>query len=193
MTRGGAVILQLPEASTPGDPGPDLWLGWNATQIGGLTQCPPSNVQEDWPLIAQELANNGILDRETAAGAIGTIAMETAHTFKPVREAFWLSEEWRRLNLWYWPYYGRGHLQITHRYNYEALGVAVGVDLVNDPDRALETWISAVGLANFFASHNIHVVARAHNWTEVRRRVLGASPSDQVAYLTRIAETLISS
>lgn len=193
MSRGGAVLLQLGDAQiAPPPPDFDPWLGWTADQIGALTQCPSWNVQSDWPLIAQEMANNQIFTRECAAGAIGTIAIETAHTFKPVREAFWLSEEWRRLNLWYYPYYGRGYVQTTHEYNYRALGLAVGEDLVSNPDRALEPWIAAVGLASYFASHNIQAVAADHNWAEVRRRVLGAAPVDDVAYITRVAETLLA-
>ncbi|KAM7520005.1 hypothetical protein LguiB_018967 [Lonicera macranthoides] len=31
-------------------------------------------------------------------------------------------------------YYGRGPIQLTHKYNYEQAGRAIGVDLVNNPD-----------------------------------------------------------
>lgn len=192
MTRGGAVLLQLSEPSSPVvQPAFDPWI-FPAQLMADLAIAPIDNVLEDWPLIAEELANNGIWEPECAAAAVGTIGIETAHTFKPVREAFWLSEEWRQQNLWYYPYYGRGYIQTTHEYNYRDLSWRVGVDLVADPDRALEPWIAAVGLASYFASHNIHVVAREHNWTEVRRRVLGAAPLDDVRYLTRVAEGLLA-
>lgn len=193
MTRGGAVLLQLGEPQiAPPPPDFDPWLGWTPQLIAGLAQCRPDQVEANWPGIAFELSNNGILARECAAGAIGTIGIETAHTFEPVREAFWLSEEWRRLNLWYWPFYGRGYVQTTHEYNYIALGIATGLDLLADPDQALIPWVAAVGLASYFASHNIQAVSAAHNWTEVRRRVLGAAPADDVAYITRVAETLLA-
>ncbi|XP_062205026.1 chitinase 8-like [Phragmites australis] len=32
------------------------------------------------------------------------------------------------------PFYGRGPIQLTHRYNYEAAGKALGVDLVSNPN-----------------------------------------------------------
>jgi len=36
------------------------------------------------------------------------------------------------------PYWGRGAVQITHKSNYRRLGKALGVDLVNHPEKALE-------------------------------------------------------
>ncbi len=63
---------------------------------------------------------------------------ETAATMQPVREAFWLSEAWRKAHLRYYPYYGRGLVQLTWVNNYAKAGEAVGVDLVNSPDMALE-------------------------------------------------------
>ncbi|WP_218191379.1 glycoside hydrolase family 19 protein [Enhydrobacter aerosaccus] len=60
-----------------------------------------------------------------------------------MREAYWMSEDWRRQNLRYWPYYGRGYVQLTWRRNYQKMSGAVGVDLVIDPDKALEPAIAA--------------------------------------------------
>lgn len=39
-------------------------------------------------------------------------------------------------------YYGRGYVQLTWRGNYERAGTELGVDLVNNPDRALEPEIA---------------------------------------------------
>ena len=79
---------------------------------------------------------------EQAAYLLATIKHETADTYAPVREACFLKvkdpETWRRKNLPYWPWYGRGFVQITWRKNYERLGRALGVDLITDPDVALE-------------------------------------------------------
>src|SRR5690606_34382592 len=38
---------------------------------------------------------------------------ETGKTMQPVREAYWLDEDWRRRNLRYYPFYGRGDVQLT--------------------------------------------------------------------------------
>jgi putative chitinase len=49
---------------------------------------------------------------------LATAWHETAATMQPVREAFDLSENWRKRNLRYWPHYGRGYVQLTWDYNY---------------------------------------------------------------------------
>lgn len=40
----------------------------------------------------------------------------------------------------YWPsgYYGRGYVQLTHDYNYKSMGIRLGIDLINNPDLALD-------------------------------------------------------
>lgn len=38
----------------------------------------------------------------------------------------------------YYPYYGRGYVQITWDYNYQAYSDKLGLDLINNPDLALE-------------------------------------------------------
>lgn len=53
-----------------------------------------------------------------AAYMLATAWHETAATMLPVREAYWLSEDWRRKNLRYFPWYGRGYVQLTWDFNY---------------------------------------------------------------------------
>jgi predicted chitinase len=88
--------------------------------------------------IRAECIRQGIALPTQIAYVLATTDHETAHTFQPVREAFWLSEEWRRENLRYYPYYGRGYVQLTWQNNYEKYGTILGIDLVNDPDLALQ-------------------------------------------------------
>jgi predicted chitinase len=71
------------------------------------------------------------------AYVVATVKHETNDTFKPVREAYWLSEDWRRKNLRYYPYYGRGYAQITWEANYKKFGDRLGVDFVKEPDRVM--------------------------------------------------------
>lgn len=52
---------------------------------------------------------------------LGTVQRETANTYLPVKEAYWLSEEWRKHNLRYYPAYGRGFVQITWDSNYNKM------------------------------------------------------------------------
>jgi len=63
--------------------------------------------------------------------------------FRPIREGQWggrtaeASETYRR-RLRYYPYYGRGYVQLTHKGNYRNYADRLGIDLVNDPDLALD-------------------------------------------------------
>ncbi|WP_261338682.1 murein L,D-transpeptidase catalytic domain-containing protein [Rhizobium leguminosarum] len=76
-------------------------------------------------------------DRRWLAYMLATAFHETAATMEPVREAFWLSENWRKTHLPYYPYYGRGYVQLTHKDNYKKAGDDIGVNLVGTPDLAM--------------------------------------------------------
>ena len=117
----------------------------------------------------------GQASRNSCAAALGTIAVETASTFAPVREAFWLDEDWRRRNLRYYPYYGRGYIQLTWDYNYRSAGAALGVDLVAAPDRAMEPDIAARVYAWYWTGHAIAAMADRSDWAATRRAVQGGS------------------
>jgi hypothetical protein len=83
-------------------------------------------------------------DLRWLAYMFATTYHETARQMIPVREAYWLSEEWRKNNLPYYPYYGRGFVQLTHKSNYEHAGDVLGVDMVSNPDLALVFEYAAV-------------------------------------------------
>ena len=70
------------------------------------------------------------------AYVFATVFHETAFTFEPITEAYWLSEEWRKKNLRYYPYHGRGYVQITWKKNYQIFSSILGEDLVKNPDLA---------------------------------------------------------
>lgn len=76
------------------------------------------------------------------AYSFATAWWESGRTLQPVKEAFWKSEEWRKKNLRYYPYYGRGLVQLTWEANYRKASDLVGVDLVANPDRAMDPAIS---------------------------------------------------
>jgi len=80
----------------------------------------------------------------TAYG-LATAWHETAAQMQPVREAYWLSEAWRKANLHYYPWYGRGYVQLTWQHNYEHADeeLELGGSLIANPDRALEHEIAS--------------------------------------------------
>lgn len=80
-----------------------------------------------------------------AAYMLATAWHETAATMQPVREAFWLSEQWRREHLRYYPWYGRGYVQLTWQENYAKADAKLGLagELLRTPDKAMEADIAA--------------------------------------------------
>lgn len=80
-----------------------------------------------------------------AAYMLATAWHETNRTMLPVREAYWLSEQWRRQNLRYFPWYGRGYVQLTWEANYKKADKKLGLNgqLLAEPDKAMEPEIAA--------------------------------------------------
>ncbi len=85
-------------------------------------------------------------------------------------------------------YCGRGYVQLTWANNYRHIGDLIGVDLLNQPERALEPtiaarilfegmiggWFSGVGLARYFN-------AQTADWKNARRIINGLDCADQIA------------
>lgn len=108
-------------------------------QIKGLEAVLCAAKAASWPLAF-------------TAYALATASHETAYTMQPVREAFWLSENWRRNNLRYFPFYGRGYVQLTWKANYQKadreleLGGSLNdnLDLAMDPDIAARIMVKGM-------------------------------------------------
>ncbi len=84
-------------------------------QVTGLQAVLAAAKEAGWPLAF-------------TAYALATACHETNCTMQPVREAYWLSEGWRRANLRYYPFYGRGYVQLTWKANYERADRELGLD-----------------------------------------------------------------
>jgi len=80
-----------------------------------------------------------------AAYALATSYHETAQRMQPVREGLAATDSWRRRNLRYYPYYGRGDVQLTWKANYEKADRELDLNgsLLRDLDLALDPDISA--------------------------------------------------
>lgn len=124
---GNVAGFRRPPGHIGAASGTELASGYNFTTPKGTIAA-----------IKAECQKQGIGLPEQIAYVLATVKWETAHTFRPVREAFWKDEEWRRRNLSrYYPYYGRGYVQLTWEDNYRKYGEILGIDLVNNPDLAL--------------------------------------------------------
>ena len=135
MTAGGFAIIRL--------------------KFGRLSQEAVDNIN-----LIVETCEKYKLSYPQAAYLLATTYHETAHTFKPIEEygkgkgrkygtiytnskgvkygiagsdgSTYLYSDYPHL------YYGRGFVQLTHWVNYKFAGEQLGIDLINNPDLALQ-------------------------------------------------------
>lgn len=145
----------------------------------------------DTRLILAECAAAGLL-RNQAAYVCGTSFWETARTMKPVREAFWLSEAWRKKNLRYYPHYGRGYVQLTWLRNFVFAGEKLGVDLVTDPDVVMQPAIAAKilvrgSLEGWFTGKKLsdYITLAKSDFVGARRIINGTDRAATIAAIAR--------
>lgn len=146
-------------------------------------RCDEANVESNWPIVRSALQAIGITDHYSLIAAAATIAVETGWRFAPVREigsdAYLtrMYEGAQRLGNTVHgdgiKYCGRGFIQITGRANYQYYSHRLDVDLIGQPDIALDVHISAKILAQYFHDRKIPVAAAACDWPHVRKLVNG--------------------
>lgn len=151
----------------------------------------------DTRLIISECEKNG-LARNQIAYVLATAFWETAHTMKPVREAYWLSEDWRKKNLRYFPWYGRGYVQLTWERNYVHAGERLGLDLTSEPDVVMQPEISArilvVGsLEGWFTGRKLgdYLTDTKTDFVNARRIINGTDKAKAIALIAREYEAEI--
>ena len=155
-------------------------LDENLKKINVSSKISLNTTDETIEAIKQECKAQGIGSSEQIAYVLATVKWETAHTFKPVKEAFWLSEAWRKNNLKYYPYYGRGYVQLTWKTNYKKYGDILGIDLVSNPDLALDPKYALFILVHgfkigIFTGHKItdHINSYITDFYNARRCING--------------------
>jgi len=139
------------------------------------TKCPAQGVGSNWPLILQALEAKGIGGVLTQIAAAATVAVETG-SFAPVTER--MASITRQPDLYkrqrqYYPYIGRGFIQITWKENYKRFGDLVGVNLVAFPTEACNPEVAAQVLAEFFVHRRVDQAAEDQDWQRVRKLVNG--------------------
>jgi predicted chitinase len=143
--------------------------------------------------IKVECKAQGIGLNTQIAYVLATTQWETAQTFKPVREAFWLSEDWRRNNLRYYPYYGRGYVQLTWKNNYEAYSQILNLDLVNNPDLAMEPSVALFVIVHGFKTGTFtgrkitdFITSSQTDFIGARRCINGTDKAQEIADLANV-------
>jgi predicted chitinase len=152
-------------------------------QIADAIDCPLENVSLYWPLIdtCLDALNCGSVPSKIAA--LATIAVETANTFKPIHEygsdVLHEKEYGGRKDLGNLhagdgaKFAGRGFIQITGEVNYADYGKRLGIDMLSNPDWALDPNASAAIFAAYWHDRKCDVYADSAQWETVRKRVNG--------------------
>jgi len=145
----------------------------------------------DTQLIIKTCKKHGLL-RNQAAYVLATALWETAHKVKPVKEAFWLSEGWRKDNLRYYPWYGRGYVQLTWEANYKKAGQKLGKDFITNPDAVMEPKNSAEILVvgskeGWFTGKKLgdYITLNKSDFEGARRIINGTDKKEEIARIAR--------
>jgi hypothetical protein len=162
-------------------------------EIGGGIIHDFSNKEGTIKAIKWECKAHGIGLNTQIAYVLATTEWETAQTFKPVREAYWIkpdAEKWRKDNLKYFPYYGRGYVQLTHETNYQKYSQILGVDLVNNPDKAMDNNLALFILVRGFKTGTFtgrkitdYINSGGTDFVNARRCINGTDKAHEIARL----------
>jgi peptidoglycan L-alanyl-D-glutamate endopeptidase CwlK len=152
---------------------------------------PIGNIKTHLPNILSALKELDLDDRDMILMAIGTIRAET-EGFEPINEfksrfntapggtPFGLFDNRKDLGNQGHPdgssFKGRGFVQLTGRANYTKIGSQIGVDLVNNPDKANDSVIASKILARFLKNKERQIreaLLLRNKGKELRKKGLG--------------------
>ncbi len=159
------------------------------TLFGQITQQQVDGMEN----ILNEWESRGLDDLRWLAYILATAYHETGHTMQPI-------EEWGkgRKHSYGQPdsetgqcYYGRGYVQLTYKRNYQTFSDRMGIDLVQNPDLALDAenavkilydgmingLYTGVGLPRYFG--------KTTDWENARRIVNGTDRMRDIAGYAR--------
>jgi hypothetical protein len=162
-------------------------LNLTAVQIAKALGSPLRNVEDNWPTLRQALIDRHIIYDSGIVAALATVGVE-CREFKPINE-YGGKNYFTHM---YDPtssspgrrdvakelgntepgdgvtFHGRGYIQLTGRKNYMQQGHLLGIDLVNNPDLALDPINAAAIFARYFRDHGCDVWAQKAWTAEVK-------------------------
>ncbi|MCD4509702.1 hypothetical protein LQT97_00495 [Brucella pseudogrignonensis] len=138
----------------------------------------------DTRLLIEAGRERGLL-RNQMAYVLATAYHETAKTMKPINEIG--SEKYLRSKK-YWPYIGRGYVQITWKNNYEKAGRILGIDFVSKPELLLQPKYAApiiiAGMVEgWFTGKKLsdYITLQKSDFKNARRIVNGTDKAELIA------------
>lgn len=161
----------------------------------------------DTRLIIDVCKRYGCLRNQTAY-ILATTYHETARTMKPVRETLAVSDagamarlenawkagklKWVKRPYWRGGFFGRGYVQLTHKYNYEKAAAKLGIPLDENPSLALEAGPAAEVLVHgsmegWFTGKKIgdYITLQKSDFFNARRVINGKDRAGDIAKLAR--------
>lgn len=157
--------------------------------------------QETIDSIITECKRQGLTLNTQIAYVLATVHHETNNTFRPVREAYWLNDPdayLKKHHPEYYPYYGRGYVQLTWLNNYQKYAILLEKDLVNNPDLALEHEIALFILCHGLRYGNFtgralgdYISGKQTDYYNARRCVNGTDRAGEIASLARDYQSML--
>ncbi|HYI00977.1 peptidoglycan-binding protein [Hyalangium sp.] len=145
--------------------------------------------------IREECVRQGVTLPEQIAYVLATVQLETGDTFQPVKEAYYLgakAEAYRKNNLRYYPYYGRGYVQLTWKENYAKYGKLLGLELVTSPDLTLRPDVSLYVLVHGMKTGSFtgkklsdYITASSVDFRKARAIINGTNKAELIAGYAR--------
>jgi putative chitinase len=182
------------------NPGADITASVSVNNVVSmLTGTSKANVTTHLPNVIAALRAKTLVDKPMVLMTLATIYVETGQ-FDPIPEnisTLNTSAGGQPFDLYNGRlgngpnegarYKGRGFIQLTGRDNYRDIGTAIGVDLVNNPDLALDSVTASKILAEFLkrAELRIRVALAENNLADAREAVNGGHyglPDFKAAY-----------
>lgn len=145
-------------------------------------------------LILDEWENRDDVEYDEMAYILATTMWETAYTMQPVRE--YGSEAYLKAKN-YWPWVGRGYVQLTWERNYKKASDMIGVDLIADPEKAMdpevavkilfegmiEGWFTGKKLSDYMDGVKETDEEDKKEFKSARRIINGVDKADKIAAL----------
>ena len=137
-------------------------------QLGGIMpQCP--HPAEYAGLLSMTMVENAINTVTRAAAFLGQLAHESGELRLLEEQASGAAYEGRDGRR----FKGRGFIQITGRDNYRAAGLALGLDLTEEPWQASDPAAAAKIAGWFWAAHGCNELADALDFSGTTRQING--------------------
>ena len=197
MTAGGFAIIRL--------------------KFGSLSQEAVDNIN-----LIVETCEKYELSYPQTAYVLATTYHETARTFKPIEEygkgksrkygTLYTNSEGVKYGIagsggdtylysdYPHLYYGRGFVQLTHWVNYKFAGEQLGIDLLHNPDLALEPKYAAEILVKgstngWFTSKKLsdYINDKSKSYYQARRVINGLDKAQQIADIAVVMERALRS